>query len=74
MLRPKPISKNVNRRRADAYITIEGESYGAVLKGDSSIDNDDRVMNIQHSYYRLDRFTIDGKHSDKNYVDKCLYV
>ncbi|CAM9171617.1 unnamed protein product [Scytosiphon promiscuus] len=60
--------------RADAYITIEGESYGAVLKGDSSIDNDDRVMNIQHSYYRLDRFTIDGKHSDKNYVDKCLYV
>ena len=63
-------------RRADAYITIEGESdlYDAVLKGEPSIDNDGRIVNIEHSYYQLDGFKIDGMHSDDNYADKCLYV
>lgn len=63
-------------RRADAYITIEGESdsYDAILKGDPSIDNDGRIVNIQHSYYILDGFKIDGKQSDDNFVDKCIYV
>ena len=61
-------------RTADAYITIEGESYDSILKGDGDIDNDGRILDVEHSYYRLDRFTIDGKHDDRNYVDKCLYV
>ena len=63
-------------RRADAPIIIEGASdeYDAVLKGDTSIDNDGRIFNIEHSYYQLDGFKIDGKHSSSNYVDKCLYV
>ncbi|CAN0045311.1 unnamed protein product, partial [Ectocarpus fasciculatus] len=60
--------------REDAYITIEGETYGAIIKGDQDIDNDGYIMKIEHSYYRLDRFTIDGKHSKNNYADKCLYV
>lgn len=63
-----------NDRREDAYITIEGETYGAIIKGDQDIDNDGYIMKIEHSYYRLDRFTIDGKHSKNNYADKCLYV
>ena len=55
-------------------ITVKG-SRDAIIKG--SGDND-RIFEINHSYYTLDGFTIDGHHGDGNkesdYIDKCLFV
>lgn len=56
----------------DAYITIRGESYGAVVKGVD--EGASHIFDVQHSYYHLDRFTIDGHHGGNAYADKCLYV
>lgn len=61
------------KRLPDAYITIHGESYDAIIKGEEGKDTG-HIFGVQHSYYRLDRFTIDGKLDDETYVDKCLYV
>lgn len=54
------------------YITIRGSSYRAVLKGEE--DGSSHIFDLQHSYYHLDRFTIDGYQGDEVYADKCLYV
>lgn len=56
----------------DDYITIHGQSYNAVLKG--SREGSTHIFDLQHSYYHLDRFTIDGYLGDNKYADKCLYV
>ncbi|CAM9890788.1 unnamed protein product [Ascophyllum nodosum] len=58
---------------ADKYITIQGETYGAILRGDKGAGSK-RLFSVGHSYYRLDHFTIDGKVKDDYYFDKCLYV
>ena len=60
-------------READKYITIQGETYGAILRGDKGAGSK-RLFSVGHSYYRLDHFTIDGKVKDDYYFDKCLYV
>lgn len=57
---------------ADKPITIHGESYRAVIKGEP--DGSDHIFDVQHSYYILDRFTIDGHLGGDEYQDKCLYV
>lgn len=57
----------------DGYITIRGESYDAVLKGDEG-DGSDHMFDVQHEYYMLDGFTIDGDLGGDRYQDKCLYV
>lgn len=55
-------------------ITVKG-SRSAIIKG---AGDRDRIFEINHSYYTLDGFTIDGHHGDgdkeSDYTDKCLFV
>ncbi|CAN0216348.1 unnamed protein product, partial [Discosporangium mesarthrocarpum] len=52
-------------------ITIEGPQ-DAIIKGDS---DEGHVFDVQHSYYTLDGFTIDGEiKKKKKYMDKLLYI
>jgi len=55
-------------------ITVSG-SRKAILNGSG---NNNRIFEINHDYYTLDGFTIDGKHGsgekEEDYLDKCLFV
>lgn len=58
----------------DKRITVKG-SRKAVLNGSGS---NNRIFEINHDYYTLDGFTIDGHHGsgekEDDYLDKCLFV
>lgn len=65
----KQTLKTVRGGTIDAPITIIG-GRGAILNGSG---NEDRTFEINHDFYILDGWTIDGKHGD-TYQDKLLYV